>query len=106
MRLLLIKTSSIGDVIHTFPALTDAARAVPGLTVDWVVEEGLAEIVTWHPAVRTAIPIAWDGIAVVVDFTNPVKEVTTQQVAAIFSRKSCCSSGGQSKINTYPVREF
>lgn len=32
-----------------------------------------------------AIPIAWDGIAVVVDFTNPVKEVTLQQVAAMFS---------------------
>jgi phosphate transport system substrate-binding protein len=32
-----------------------------------------------------AIPIAWDGIAVVVDFTNPVKEVTSRQVAAIFS---------------------
>ena len=32
-----------------------------------------------------AVPIAWDGIAVVVDFTNPVKEVTSQQVAAIFS---------------------
>lgn len=32
-----------------------------------------------------AIPIAWDGIAVVVDFTNPVKEVTAQQVAAMFS---------------------
>ncbi len=32
-----------------------------------------------------AVPIAWDGTAVVVDFTNPVKEVTSQQVAAIFS---------------------
>jgi phosphate transport system substrate-binding protein len=32
-----------------------------------------------------AIPIAWDGIAVVVDFTNPVKEVTSQQIAAMFS---------------------
>ena len=32
-----------------------------------------------------AIPIAWDGIAVVVDFTNPVKEVTSQQLAAMFS---------------------
>ena len=32
-----------------------------------------------------AIPIAWDGIAVVVDFTNPVKEVTSKQVAAMFS---------------------
>ncbi len=32
-----------------------------------------------------AIPIAWDGIAVMVDFTNPVKEVTSQQVADMFS---------------------
>ena len=32
-----------------------------------------------------AIPIAWDGIAVVVYSANPTKEVTTQQVAAIFS---------------------
>lgn len=32
-----------------------------------------------------AIPIAWDGIAVVVDFTNPVKEVSSQQVASMFS---------------------
>ncbi len=35
----------------------------------------------------TAIPIGWDGIAVVVDFANPVKEVTGQQVAAVFSGK-------------------
>src|SRR5881628_3070434 len=35
----------------------------------------------------TAIPIAWDGIAVVVDSTNPVTEVTTQQVGDIFSGK-------------------
>lgn len=34
-----------------------------------------------------AIPIAWDGIAVVVDSTNPVQEVTTQQVADIFAGK-------------------
>jgi phosphate transport system substrate-binding protein len=32
-----------------------------------------------------AIPIAWDGIAVVVDFTNPVREISSQQLAAMFS---------------------
>jgi phosphate transport system substrate-binding protein len=31
------------------------------------------------------IPIAWDGIAVVVDFTNPLREITSLQLAAIFS---------------------
>lgn len=58
MRVLLIKTSSLGDVIHTLPALTDAARAVPGIEFDWVVEEGFAEIPSWHPAVNAIIPVA------------------------------------------------
>ncbi|PZP25180.1 lipopolysaccharide heptosyltransferase I [Pseudomonas kuykendallii] len=58
MRVLLIKTSSLGDVIHTLPALTDAARAIPGIRFDWVVEEGFAEIPAWHPAVAQVIPVA------------------------------------------------
>lgn len=58
MRVLLIKTSSLGDVIHTLPALTDASRAIPGIRFDWVVEEGFAEIPTWHPAVDRVIPVA------------------------------------------------
>ncbi len=58
MRVLLIKTSSLGDVIHTLPALTDAARALPGIQFDWVVEEGFAEIPRWHPAVANVFPVA------------------------------------------------
>ena len=58
MRVLIVKTSSLGDVIHTLPALTDAARALPGIRFDWVVEESFAEIPRWHPAVDTVIPVA------------------------------------------------
>lgn len=58
MRVLLIKTSSMGDVIHTLPAVTDAHRAIPGIQFDWVVEEGFAEIPAWHPAVAQVIPAA------------------------------------------------
>lgn len=58
MKILVIKTSSMGDVIHTLPALTDAARAIPGIRFDWVVEEGFAEIPAWHPAVDQVIPVA------------------------------------------------
>ena len=57
MRVLLIKMSSIGDIIHTFPAVTDAARAVPDLQLDWVVEDGLQEMPAWHPAVHRVVPI-------------------------------------------------
>lgn len=58
MRVLVVKTSSMGDVIHTLPALTDAMRAIPGIQFDWVVEEGFAEIPGWHPAVDQVIPVA------------------------------------------------
>ena len=58
MRVLLVKTSSLGDVVHTLPALTDAQCAVPGIQFDWVVEEGFAEIPAWHPAVSQVIPVA------------------------------------------------
>ncbi len=58
MRVLLLKLSSMGDVIHTLPALTDAMRAIPEIKFTWVVEEGFQEIAHWHPAVEKIIPIA------------------------------------------------
>lgn len=58
MQVLLIKMSSMGDVIHTLPALTDAMRAIPNLKVDWVIEPAFSTIPTWHPAVDRVIPIA------------------------------------------------
>lgn len=56
-HLLLVKTSSLGDVVHTLPALTDAATR--GFTFDWVVEEAFTAIARRHPAVRRVIPIGW-----------------------------------------------
>ena len=58
MRVLIVKTSSMGDVIHTLPALTDALRARPDLQLDWLVEEGFTEIPSWHSGVQQVIPVA------------------------------------------------
>ncbi|EKD54970.1 MAG: hypothetical protein ACD_60C00030G0020 [uncultured bacterium] len=58
MRVLLVKTSSMGDVIHTLPALTDAGRAISGIRFDWIVEENFAEIPAWHPLVDRVIKVA------------------------------------------------
>jgi len=59
MRLLLIKTSSIGDILHAFPAVTDAAKAIPGLTIDWVVEKDLVSIPPLHRAVHRVIAVSY-----------------------------------------------
>ncbi len=58
MHALLIKMSSMGDLLHVLPAITDASKAVPGLTFDWVIEENFSEIASWHPAIRSIIPSA------------------------------------------------
>lgn len=58
MKVLIIKTSSMGDVLHTLPALTDAARVIPNITFDWVVEENFVEIPRWHSHVNRVIPVA------------------------------------------------
>ncbi|WP_392565746.1 lipopolysaccharide heptosyltransferase RfaC [Utexia brackfieldae] len=57
-RVLIVKTSSMGDVLHTLPALTDAQQIMPDIAFDWVVEENFAQIPTWHDAVSTVIPVA------------------------------------------------
>lgn len=63
-RILFVKTSSLGDVVHNCPAVSDAARSAPGAAIDWVVEEAFAEVATMHAQVRRAIPVAvrrWRG---------------------------------------------
>ena len=62
--ILFVKTSSLGDVVHNCPAVSDAARAAPGAAIDWVVEEPFAGIAAMHRAVRRVIPVAvrrWRG---------------------------------------------
>lgn len=58
MRILLVKTSSLGDVIHNLPVATDLARRFPGVVIDWVVEESFADLPRLHPAVRCVLPVA------------------------------------------------
>jgi heptosyltransferase-1 len=57
--ILFIKTSSLGDVIHHMPALTEARKALPRATFAWAVEEAFAPVAQLHPAVNEIVPVAW-----------------------------------------------
>lgn len=58
MRILLVKTSSLGDVIHNLPVVSDLKRRFPDLEIDWCVEENFAAIPRLHPGVRRVVPVA------------------------------------------------
>lgn len=47
----------MGDVVHTLPALTDAARAFPDLRFDWAVDESFADIPAWHSHIEDVFPV-------------------------------------------------
>src|SRR5256712_11865292 len=57
-RILFVKTSSLGDVVQNCPAVSDAARMLPGAQIDWVVEEPFAGVAAMHASVRRVIPVA------------------------------------------------
>ncbi|MDP1997012.1 MAG: glycosyltransferase family 9 protein, partial [Gallionella sp.] len=63
-HILLVKTSSLGDVLHNLPVVSDIVRHYPNAQIDWVVEESFAALPGLHPAMRNVIPVAvrrWRG---------------------------------------------
>ena len=57
-KILLVKTSSMGDVIHNLPVVSDIRAHYPDAEIDWVVEESFAGIPTLHPGVNKVLPVA------------------------------------------------
>lgn len=55
---LVVRPSSLGDIVHALPVVADIAQHVPGLPVDWVAEEAFASLVRLHPGIRRVIPVA------------------------------------------------
>jgi heptosyltransferase I len=63
-RVLIVKTSSLGDVVHNLPVVTDILEAQPRTRIDWVVEEAYADLPRMHPGVHRVISVAqrrWRG---------------------------------------------
>lgn len=56
--IVLVKTSSLGDVLHNLPVATDICQHVPGARIDWVVEESFAALPVLHPGINRVIPVA------------------------------------------------
>jgi heptosyltransferase-1 len=58
LNILIVRVSSLGDVVHNMPMVADIRRHYPGANIDWVVEEAYEGLVRLNPYVRNVIPIA------------------------------------------------
>ena len=57
MKILIVRLSSLGDILHLFPAISDLRRRFPDATLHWLVEPAFAEMVSWHSAVNKVITV-------------------------------------------------
>ncbi len=59
LKVLLVKMSSMGDLVHNLPLVSDILTHYPEAQIDWVAEEAYCPIPSLHPGVRRVIPVAW-----------------------------------------------
>lgn len=52
MKVLIVKASALGDVVHALPVLAWLKSADPDMQIDWLVEEGFAALLEGHPLLR------------------------------------------------------
>jgi heptosyltransferase I len=61
MKILMVKTSSLGDIIHAFPVVAYLKREFPDAQIDWVVEKSFSDVVKAHPLVDRVIEMDTKG---------------------------------------------
>lgn len=57
-KILIVRTSSLGDLVHMLPAISDIAKHVPDAQIDWLAEDAFASIPAWHPEVSHVLQVA------------------------------------------------
>ncbi|MBY0577048.1 MAG: lipopolysaccharide heptosyltransferase I [Gallionellaceae bacterium] len=57
MKILVVKLSSLGDILHLFPAISDLRRRFPEAEIHWLAEPAFAEVAGWHVAVGKVIAV-------------------------------------------------
>ena len=92
-RALFVKLSSLGDVVHHFPAVTDLAAQRPDVEIAWAVEEAYADLVRLHPAVREVIPVALRAVK-----SRPLSPGAWRRLQA--SRRALAAGGWDFVIDT------
>ena len=103
--ILFIKTSSLGDVIHHMPALTEARAAHPAARFTWLVEEAFAPLVRLHPAVDAVVPVAsrrwrksWYGPAIWSEIAGSLRALRVVDYETIIDTQGLLRTGILARI--------
>lgn len=110
MKVLIVRTSSLGDLIHTFPALTDATGVRGDITFDWLVDERFMSVPRWHPAVHDVIPIGLrrgkQSPLALLDFLKHVKTLRNKRYDVIIDAQGLVKSACIARFLGAPVHGY
>jgi heptosyltransferase-1 len=100
LNILLVRVSSLGDVLHNLPIVADIHRHFPDARVDWVVEEGYVSLVKLNPHVRKVIPFAlrrWrkglGDAAVRAELSGFFRDLRAEQYDYVFDTQGLIKTG-------------
>lgn len=96
MRILIVKTSSFGDIVHCFPVIDYLRQKIPQAIIDWVVEKPCAELVEAHPEIDKVIKIStkeWRRGRRWSDIPKAVREIREKEYDIVFDLQGNSKSG-------------
>ncbi len=115
VNILVIKPSSLGDIVHTFPAVQLLRQAYPDATITWVVNEEYAELVELCPAVDEVILFRrrrWGGMRHWPELISFVRELRGHKYELVLdfqgllrSSLIALASGGRRRVGFRAARE-
>lgn len=120
MRILFVKLSSMGDVIHALPALSDVLLTHPDCVIDWVIDQQFAQIASMHPAVGRIIITnhriwrkKWWKLGTYRDIARLFKTIRQRQYTWVIDGQgnfksaliACCAHGRRAGFDQFSVRE-
>lgn len=117
MRVLLVKMSSLGDVVHLLPAVTEACAQRPDIVFDWLVEEAFTAVPGWHRGIARVLPVAlrrWRRapLAARVEFAAARSRIAAQSYDLIIDAQGLLKSAlmawlaGRKQSPSVPVAGF
>ena len=89
-NILIVKTSSLGDIVHTFPAISFLRKILPDAAIDWAVMREFAPLVASHPFVRRAISLELKSAKGII---ASVRELRKESYDLLFDVQGNCKSG-------------
>ncbi|MFQ3243732.1 MAG: heptosyltransferase-1 [Arenicella sp.] len=103
MRILVVKLTSMGDVLHVMPALSDLVKAKPDVEIDWMVEDSFAEIPAWYPSVDRVIKVStrrWRSLNVknLREFWLFVKELRAERYDVVIDAQGLMKSAAFARL--------